>query len=389
LRMLGFIPAVSWSSKRLPDAVFAELVDIIFTSLPPVALIGVVLTGVGILVGTNNNDPVIWGACRFRRGRHRRADCADPDLSTPSESRGRARRRDLGEPLCDRRLQLRARAWRVQLARDRNRRCDGCDVGHETGIVARLGVRPAICVISLALAVVPTAIGYLSYAASAGSHYVTAMYTGQAVLLIVFAVAGTEAMGHIYRTTLQQLLTRHDLAMLAGQDGLTGLPNRTLLRARLNEGTVQMRRGATMLAFHCLDLDHFKSVNDSLGHAAGDALLKSVAERLNGTLRIGDTVARVGGDEFVVLQVGILREDEARLLAHRIVRALSAAYVIDGHEVRIGATVGIALAPRDGVTLDHLAARADAALYQAKHKGRGSVVVAGDTPTSGAAATAA
>jgi diguanylate cyclase len=393
--MLGFIPAVLWSSKRLPNAVFAELVDIIFTSLPPVALIGVVLTGVGILVGTNNNDPVIWALVALGAavtvGRiglillyRRQASLEGVQDAAIWENRYAIGAYSFA-------LVLGAFNWRAIATGDPIVAMLVTSVmfGYGAGIVARLGVRPAICVISLALAVVPTAIGYLSYAASAGSHYVTAMYTGQAVLLIVFAVAGTEAMGHIYRTTLQQLLTRHDLAMLAGQDGLTGLPNRTLLRARLNEGIVQMRRGVTMLAFHCLDLDHFKSVNDSLGHAAGDALLKSVAERLNGTLRIGDTVARVGGDEFVVLQVGILREDEARLLAHRIVRALSASYAIDGHEVRIGATVGIALAPRDGVTLDHLAARADAALYQAKHKGRGSVVVAGDSPTSGAAATAA
>ena len=103
-------------------------------------------------------------------------------------------------------------------------------------------------------------------------------------------------------------------------------------------------------------------------------------------MRIGDTVARVGGDEFVVLQVGIRREDEARLLAHRIVRTQSAPCVIDGHEVRVGANVGIALAPRDGLTLDRLAACADAALYQAKHKGPGSIVVAGEQPASAAAA---
>src|SRR5262249_26498694 len=144
-----------------------------------------------------------------------------------------------------------------------------------------------------------------------------------------------------------------------------------------------------MLAFHCLDLDHFKAVNDSLGHPAGDALLKLVAERLTGMLRIGDTVARIGGDEFVVLQIGIRRQDEARLLAHRIVRTLSPPYVIDSQEVRIGASVGIALAPHDGVTLDRLAACADAALYQAKHKGRGSVVIAGEPSAPSAAASAA
>ena len=172
--------------------------------------------------------------------------------------------------------------------------------GYGAGIVARLGVRPAAGVVSLALAVVPTVIGYLIHAASAGDYYVTAMYVGQAVLLIAFAAAGTEAMSHTYRTTLQQLLTRQDLAILAGQDGLTGLPNRTLLRARLNEGIVQMRQSNMALAFHCLDLDHFKSVNDNLGHPAGDAIAQDrcrAAYRHRAHRRHG---ARVGGDEFVV-----------------------------------------------------------------------------------------
>ena len=114
--------------------------------------------------------------------------------------------------------------------------------GYGAGIVARLSVRPTVCVISLALAVVPTAIGYLIHAVSADNNYVTTMYVGQTLLLIAFAAAGTEAMRHIYRTTLRQLLTRQDLAILAGQDGLTRLPNRTLLRARLNEAIVQVRQ---------------------------------------------------------------------------------------------------------------------------------------------------
>lgn len=236
----------------------------------------------------------------------------------------------------------------------------------------------------------PTVVGYLSSAASAGNYYIMAMLAGQALLLIAFAAAGAEAASHIYRTTLQQLLTRQDLTILAGQDGLTGLPNRTLLRARLNDGIVQIRQSETVLAFHCLDLDHFKPVNDMLGHPAGDALLKLVAERLAGILRVGDTAARVGGDEFIVLQVGIRSADEARLLAHRIVRTLSAPYLINGHEVRIGASIGIALAPRDGLTLDRLAACGDAALYQAKHRGRGCVVVSGEpSPPPVAAISAA
>jgi diguanylate cyclase (GGDEF)-like protein len=393
--MLGFIRTVLWSSKRLPDVVVAELVDIIFTSLPPVALIGVILTAVGILVAVKNGDAVVWvltAVCvAITAGR----------VALILAYRRRASLEGIRDPaLWERRYAIGAYSFALVLGAFNLRAIATGDpmvamlvtsvmFGYGAGIVARLGVRPTTCVISLALAVVPTAIGYLSYAANADNHYVTAMYTGQALLLIAFAGAGTEAMGHIYRTTLQQLLTRQDLAMLAGQDGLTGLSNRTLLRARLNEGIVQMRRSDTALAFHCLDLDHFKLVNDNFGHAAGDALLKLVAHRLTSMLRIGDTVARVGGDEFVVLQVGIHREDEARLLAHRIVRALSAPLVIDGRDVRIGVTVGIALAPRDGLTLDRLAACADTALYQAKREGRGGIVIAGEQPATSASATAA
>jgi diguanylate cyclase len=170
---------------------------------------------------------------------------------------------------------------------------------------------------------------------------------------------------------------------------LTRLPNRTLLRARFNEAFVQMRQANKMLAFHGLDLDLFKMVNNSLGHRAGDELLKLVAERLTDILRIGDTVARVGGDEFVVLQVGITHQDQASLLAHRIIRALSAPYVIDGHEVHIGASIGIALAPNDGVTFDRLATCADVALYQAKSEKGRSVVFADDRPAPYETASAA
>jgi diguanylate cyclase len=392
--MPGFIRTVLWSSKRLPDAVFSELVDIIFTSLPPVALIGVVLAVVGTLVAARNNDPVVWALTALG------AAVTAGRIVLILAYRGRASLEGVPEPaLWERRYAIGAYGFALVLGAFNLRAIVTGDpmvamlvtsvmFGYGAGIVARLSVRPALCVISLALAVVPTAIGYLSYAASAANYYVTAMYVAQALLLIAFAAAGVEAMGHINRTTLQHLLTRQDLAMLAGQDGLTGLPNRTLLRARLNEGIVQMRRGDTVLAFHCLDLDNFKAVNDNLGHPTGDALLKLVAERLTTTLRIGDTAARIGGDEFVVLQVGIQHEDEARLLAHRIVRALSAPYVIEGDDVRIGVSVGVALAPRDGVTLDRLAACGDAALYQAKHKGRGTVVIAGE-PASGASASAA
>jgi diguanylate cyclase len=234
--MLGFIRTVLWSSKRLPDAVFAELVNIIFTSLPPVTLIGVILTTVGILVAAKNNDPIIWTLTVL-------STCVTAGrIALILAYCRRASLEGVQDPaLWDGRYAIGAYSFALVLGAFNLRAIATGDplvamlvtsvmFGYGAGIVARLGVRPAVCVTSLALAVVPTVIGYLSYAAMAGDYYVATMYAGQALLLIAFA-AGTEAMGHIYRTTLQQLLTRQDLAMLAGQDGLTGLPNRTLLRA--------------------------------------------------------------------------------------------------------------------------------------------------------------
>ena len=390
--MLRFMRTVIWASNRLPKPIFAEFVAILFTSLPPVALIGVTLTAVGILVAAKENDLVILGlvalALAIIAGR----------ISLILAYRREARLEGVQDPaLWDRRYAIGAYCFAVVLGAFNLRAVASGDpmiamlvtsvmFGYGAGIVARLAVRPTVCVISLGLAVVPTGVGYLIYAAKAGDSSVTAMYACQALLLFAFAAAGTEAMAHIYRTTLQQLLTRQDLTMLAGQDALTGLPNRTLLRVRLNEGIVETRRDETFLAFHCLDLDHFKLVNDNFGHPAGDALLKLVAERLTSISRIGDTVARIGGDEFVVLQIGIPHEDEAILLANRIVRALSTPFAIRDRDVSIGVTVGIALAPRDGVSLDRLATCADAALYDAKRKGRGSVAIA---QTQSAAAPAA
>jgi diguanylate cyclase len=393
--MLGFVRTVVRSSKRLPEEIFGELVDVIFTSLPPVAFIGAILTAVGFLLAARNNDAALWiltalGAVvtvarilliiAYRR------------------SAGGDKARNVG--LWERRYAIGAYSFSLLLGAFNLRAIAIGDpmvdmlvtsvmFGYGAGIVARLSVRPKICVVSLLLAVAPTVMGYLIDAAIAADDYATAVYAGQALLLVGFTAAGMEAMRHTYQTTLQHLLTQRDLAILAGQDALTRLPNRTLLCARFNEAMAQIRRSDKVLALHALDLDYFKSINDSLGHPAGDALLKLVAERLNGILRIGDTVARVGGDEFVVLQVGIRSSDEAKLLAHRIVRTLSAPYLLDGSELRIGVSIGIALAPNDGSAFDGLAASADAALYQAKRKGRGGILLASETSGRGHTATAA
>jgi diguanylate cyclase (GGDEF)-like protein len=161
------------------------------------------------------------------------------------------------------------------------------------------------------------------------------------------------------------------ISHMARHDALTGLPNRVLFHEQLEQGL--RRAGANdQLAVLCLDLDHFKDINDSLGHPIGDALLKEVGRRLKATVGGNDTVARLGGDEFAVVQIGRSEEAAARVLAGRLVEVISAPYEIDDHQIIIGVSIGISLSPQDGSNPDELLKNADLALYRAKADGRGT-----------------
>ena len=160
-------------------------------------------------------------------------------------------------------------------------------------------------------------------------------------------------------------------AELAGRDALTGLPNRTVLKEQLAERMAQAARAQDKLAVLYVDLDRFKAVNDTLGHAMGDALLQKVAERFRNALREGDTVARIGGDEFAIIQSGAAQPEAAKSLAARLIDLISRAYAVNGHMLHIGASVGIAIYPDDGPDVGVLLKNADLALYRAKAEGRG------------------
>ena len=161
------------------------------------------------------------------------------------------------------------------------------------------------------------------------------------------------------------------ISHMARHDALTNLPNRVLFHEQLEQGL--RRAGANdQLAVLCLDLDHFKDINDSLGHPIGDALLKQVGQRLKATVGEHDTVARLGGDEFAVVQIGRSEEAAARALAGRLVEVISAPYEIDDHQIVIGVSIGISLSPQDGSNPDELLKNADLALYRAKADGRGT-----------------
>jgi diguanylate cyclase (GGDEF)-like protein len=162
------------------------------------------------------------------------------------------------------------------------------------------------------------------------------------------------------------------IAHMAHHDALTDLPNRALLHEQLEQVAAALRQGDRSGAVLMLDLDRFKEVNDTLGHGIGDVLLKSVAERLRRCIREGDTVARLGGDEFAILQNGTDPAREAEALAKRIIEEISAPYVLGGHQVSVGTSIGIALAPGDGTDPDELLKAADLALYRSKTAGRGT-----------------
>jgi diguanylate cyclase (GGDEF)-like protein len=158
---------------------------------------------------------------------------------------------------------------------------------------------------------------------------------------------------------------------LAMHDILTGLPNRVLLNERLEHALGRVKPDE-VVAVHILDLDQFKHVNDTLGHPIGDKLLRIVAERLRGLVRDTDTIARMGGDEFAIVQVSLPPAHDAQSLAHRVIEAVSHPYEIDGHQVIIGTSVGIAVGPADGLSPEQLMRNADLALYRAKGEGRGT-----------------
>ena len=169
----------------------------------------------------------------------------------------------------------------------------------------------------------------------------------------------------------EQQRSEAKIAYMAQHDALTELPNRVVLRERLEQALAGTQRGRC-LAVLMLDLDRFKEINDTLGHPVGDALLKAVAGRLRSCTREAATVARLGGDEFAIIEDVTDPGVEATSLAERIQKILSAPFALGDHQVIIGTSIGIAIAPSDGIDCDDILRNADLALYRAKGEGRGT-----------------
>ena len=174
----------------------------------------------------------------------------------------------------------------------------------------------------------------------------------------------------LFEDVTEQRESEQKLRELASFDSLTGLPNRTVFNDRLEHALHKTQRDSGTLAVFFLDLDHFKNINDSLGHKAGDLLLCEVARRLKSCIREGDTVARLGGDEFTVILEEVRSAKYVAKVANKILEAISESYLLDSTEVNITPSIGVSLYPSDGRDVDLLLRNADAAMYHAKKHGR-------------------
>ena len=173
-----------------------------------------------------------------------------------------------------------------------------------------------------------------------------------------------------YRDVTERRRTVDELAYRAFHDSLTGLPNRALFLDRLSQAMARGRRDGGRFAVMFIDLDNLKGVNDSLGHSGGDALIRAVTERLRGCVREADTLARVGGDEFMLLVPEIADESDVVTVASKTLASVAEPFTIQGQEVRVTTSIGIGFYPRDGEDPETLMACADKALYRAKETGK-------------------
>lgn len=200
--------------------------------------------------------------------------------------------------------------------------------------------------------------------------YITKLSDGRIISLVSKPIFGGGWLA-THEDITERQCAEERIGHMARHDALTDLPNRVLLRERLEHELKRVKRGEC-LAVLCLDLDHFKSVNDTLGHPIGDELLKLVADRLRGCTREPDTIARLGGDEFAIIMTKKEKTNDPATLARRIRDSIIKPYQIEGHQIITDISIGISLSPEDGTEPDELLKNADMALYGAKSDGRGT-----------------
>jgi diguanylate cyclase (GGDEF)-like protein len=379
-------------AERFPSGVHRELVAMLYTTVAPLIMVGVIAAAIGAIVAVRLGSLGIalvavgimaWTACRLALLLAYRKRAATYKMNGVEVRRFEAlyAAGSIGSGLLLGGMNfaaLRGEDAGIHML------TSALIFGYGAGLVVRISVRPMIFAASLTASVVPSIAGLLMHIGEPTQHGIP--YGATALLYCAFALGSAESARFLYRSTVNQLVTARTLAGLARQDVLTGLANRLLLRERFDESIAAISRAGDLVALHLLDLDRFKPVNDRYGHPTGDAVLKAVADRLSSLIRPGDTAGRIGGDEFAIIQTAIRDVSQAQVLADRIVEALAAPFEVGSASINIGTSIGIAFAPRDGLDLEHLSSRADAALYAAKGRARGTVAIWDESSASTVAA---
>jgi diguanylate cyclase (GGDEF)-like protein len=247
----------------------------------------------------------------------------------------------------------------------------GVGFGFCNGVIVRMSLLPLIACVSLVVVGVPSM--------AVSLWRMDLPHVAMALLIMVYFGDSFEMVRRTFTSTLNHIRLREQYERLARTDPMTGLYNRSVLASDLPQLVTGDREA--MVAVYAIDLDHFKAANDRFGHPVGDALLKQVAARLMSLSGPDGLVIRMGGDEFVLVDPVVRSRIEAADCAQRILETVSAPYVVAGHDVVIGASIGVAMSSSDGHCPETLLSRADKALYQAK-VGRGGYVFADDMPAA-------
>jgi diguanylate cyclase (GGDEF)-like protein len=230
-------------------------------------------------------------------------------------------------------------------------------VGYCAGVATCTGLRPYIAIPNMAVAVGPAIVGAVFRA--------DPIYLAMSAITAAFLVGGAQSVLVHYHTAKAEIGKRLTFGSLARRDGLTALPNRLALREYFDDNAA-LSSPQGVIAVHYLDLDGFKPVNDQFGHGVGDALLAAVAERLTGAIRNGDIAARMGGDEFAILQFGLRRAEESEFLAQRVKSAIRQPFGIGEHTIGVSASVGSVTAEAGQADLEAMLQLADQNLYESK-----------------------
>lgn len=368
--------SVNRPNAELPEGTYVEQVRSLFLTVPPTIIMSIAFVGVGIFIQQQTTDRAVGmllvaGAiaslARVAVALGCRRHAADESLGSAQAARLERIFAASYFTFAGILGVFGARAFLVT-APDARMLLTTLLVGYGAGVAAGLALRPWIAIPSMLIAIVPTILiaGAMPDAAT----------RAVAVLMAALLAGGIGSLLGRYRAETRKIAMRRMFATLARHDHLTHLPNRLSLAEKF-EGLDARSGNGGEIVVHCLDLDRFKPVNDRYGHPTGDALLQAVADRLAGLLRRSDFAARIGGDEFVVVQSGIGHRGEADMLARRICRAISEPYDLGGHSITIGVSVGYALSSACGPDLDRLTACADDALYQIKRAGGGILAYGG------------